>query len=70
MSEHLERLRHSDLGFTLKLAEIKRAIMLPGLIFGSAGRGYLRITFVTMNGQEIEEGFKLLREYLEENNAI
>ena len=70
MSVYIGRLGLSDLDFALRLAESKGVVVLPGSIFGSAGRGYLRITFVTMSEQEIEEGFKLLREYLEENNAM
>jgi aspartate/methionine/tyrosine aminotransferase len=60
----------SDLDFALKLAESKGVVMLPGSIFGKAGSGYLRITFVTMSEHELEEGFKLLREFLEENKAL
>jgi len=44
-------------------------LMLSGLIFSSVRRSYLRLTFVTMSEQELEEGFKLLREYLEGNNV-
>ena len=70
MTPYLERLKMSDLDFTLKLAESKGVVMLPGSIFGSAGGGYLRITFVTMSEHELEEGFKLLREFLEENKTL
>jgi aspartate/methionine/tyrosine aminotransferase len=66
----LGKLGLSDLDFTIKLAESKGVVMLPGSIFGEAGRGYLRITFVTMREDELVEGFKLLREFLEENKAL
>jgi len=60
----------SDVEFTLKLAESKGVVMLPGSIFGEAGRNHLRITFVTMKEEELVEGFKLLREFLEENKVL
>lgn len=67
---YLEKMRVSDLEFTLKLAESKGVVMLPGSIFGKAGEGYLRITFVTMSEEELAEGFKLMREFLEEQKAV
>lgn len=67
---YLEKLGMSDLDFTINLAEAKGVVMLPGSIFGKAGTGHLRITFVTMNEKEIAEGFKLMREFLEEKKAI
>jgi aspartate aminotransferase len=70
MTPYLEKLNMSDLDFTIKLAESKGVVMLPGSIFGKAGSGYLRITFVTMSEHELREGFKLLREFLEENRAL
>jgi aspartate aminotransferase len=60
----------SDVEFALKLAESKGVVMLPGSIFGEAGKNHLRITFVTMKENELLEGFKLLREFLEENKAL
>jgi aspartate aminotransferase len=66
----LGKLGLSDLDFTIKLAESKGVVVLPGSIFGEAGRGYLRITFVTMREDELVEGFKLLREFLDENKAL
>lgn len=70
ISPYLEKLGMSDLDFTINLAEAKGVVMLPGSIFGKAGTGHLRITFVTMNEKEIAEGFKLMREFLEEKKAI
>lgn len=70
MSVYLRRLNLSDLDFTIKLAESKGVVMLPGSIFGEAGSGYLRITFVTMQEEELVEGFKLLREFLEDEKAL
>jgi aspartate aminotransferase len=70
MNSYLEKLRSSDLDFTLKLAESKGVVMLPGSIFGNAGKGYLRITFVTMSEEDLINGFKLLREFLEENKVL
>jgi aspartate aminotransferase len=70
MNTYLKRLGLNDLDFTLRLAESKGVVMLPGSIFGEAGRGYLRITFVTLSENELVEGFKLLREFLEEKGAL
>ncbi|MEM4062114.1 MAG: pyridoxal phosphate-dependent aminotransferase [Desulfurococcaceae archaeon] len=62
---YLEMLGLNDLEFTIKLAESKGVVVLPGSIFGKAGAGHLRITFVTMKEEELVEGFKLMKEFLE-----
>ncbi|MEM1639704.1 MAG: pyridoxal phosphate-dependent aminotransferase [Desulfurococcaceae archaeon] len=66
---YLNDMKLNDVEFTLKLAESKAVVMLPGSIFGEAGSGYLRITFVTMNENEIIEGFKLMREFIDEKQS-
>lgn len=70
MTPYISKMGVSDVEFTLKLAESKGVVMLPGSIFGEAGRNHLRITFVTMKEEELVEGFKLLREFLEENKVL
>lgn len=70
MNYYLSKLRLGDVDFALQLAEVKSVVVLPGSIFGNAGSGHLRITFVTMDEEELVEGFKLLREFLEENGVI
>jgi len=70
MTTYISKMELSDVEFALKLAESKGVVMLPGSIFGEAGKNHLRITFVTMKENELLEGFKLLREFLEENKAL
>ncbi|MEM0021876.1 MAG: pyridoxal phosphate-dependent aminotransferase [Fervidicoccaceae archaeon] len=55
-----------DVEFAYRLAEERQVIMLPGSIFGSSGRGHLRITFVTQPEEKIEKGIETLGEYLNE----
>ncbi|MCY0868640.1 MAG: pyridoxal phosphate-dependent aminotransferase [Desulfurococcus sp.] len=57
----------SDVEFTLKLVEEKAVAMLPGSIFGEAGRNHLRVTFVTMSESDLAEGIKLLAEFVGES---
>lgn len=70
MNPYIAKLGLSDVDYTIKLAESKGVVMLPGSIFGNAGRGYLRITFVTMEEREIVEGFELMKSFLEEEGVI
>jgi aspartate aminotransferase len=66
---YLSKLKLGDLEFAMQLAESKGVVVLPGSIFGKAGEGYLRITFVTMSEDELAKGFELMREFLEERGA-
>jgi len=66
MSPYLEKLGMNDIDFTFKLADSKAVIMLPGSIFGEAGKNHLRVTFVTLPEEMLEEGIRLLAEFIEE----
>ncbi|MEM0246401.1 MAG: pyridoxal phosphate-dependent aminotransferase [Desulfurococcaceae archaeon] len=70
VTPYLGKLKWNDLEFAMQLAESKGTVMLPGSIFGEAGSGHLRITFVTMNEEDLVEGFVLMREFLEERGVI
>jgi len=65
MSPYLERLNINDVEFTYKLAESKAVVMLPGSIFGNAGRNHLRVTFVTQDEEKLIKGIELLAEFIE-----
>jgi len=66
MSAYLERLGMNDIDFTFKLAESKAVVMLPGSIFGEAGKNHLRVTFVTQPEDKLEKGIRLLAEFINE----
>ncbi|MEM4718280.1 MAG: pyridoxal phosphate-dependent aminotransferase, partial [Desulfurococcaceae archaeon] len=70
MSSYLSKLGLGDVDFAINLAEEKGVVVLPGSIFGPAGSGHLRITFVTMQEYDLIKGFELMREYLEEKGVI
>lgn len=62
---YLEKMKLDDLSFTIKLAEETGVVMLPGSIFGEHGKGFLRITFVTMKEDEFARGIELMRDFIE-----
>lgn len=62
---YLEKHRLDDLSFAMQLAEKKGVVVLPGSIFGEGGKGYLRITFVTMDESKFRRGIELMGEFLE-----
>ncbi len=64
MTSYLERLKLDDFSFTMKLAEEAAVIMLPGSIFGPTGRNHLRITFVTMNEEDLVKGIELMTDWI------
>jgi aspartate aminotransferase len=66
MSAYLAERGLSDLDFTMKLAEEKGVVALPGSIFGPSGVNHVRITFVTNDEKTVEEGIKLIGEFLGE----
>ncbi|MGC9122000.1 MAG: pyridoxal phosphate-dependent aminotransferase [Thermogladius sp.] len=66
LSSYLAEMKVSDLDLAVKLAEEKGVVALPGSIFGPSGANHLRITFVTNDEKTIEEGIKLIGEYLGE----
>ena len=55
-----------DIQFAYKLAEEKQVAMLPGSIFGKSGANHLRVTFVIMPENELEQGIEILGKYLSE----
>ncbi|MEM0377943.1 MAG: pyridoxal phosphate-dependent aminotransferase [Thermosphaera sp.] len=65
ITAYLEKLNLDDFRFAMKIADEKSVITLPGSIFGPSGKGHLRITFVTMNEQDLEKGIKLMAEWIE-----
>ncbi|MEM4654237.1 MAG: pyridoxal phosphate-dependent aminotransferase [Thermosphaera sp.] len=65
ITAYLEKLNLDDFRFAMKIADEKSVITLPGSIFGPSGKGHLRITFVTMNEQDLERGIKLMAEWIE-----
>jgi len=66
MSHYIREKRLNDVEFTMKLADEKGVVMLPGSIFGEAGRNHLRVTFVTMKEEDIVKGIELLAEFVGE----
>jgi aspartate aminotransferase len=66
LSAYLAERGLSDLDFTVKLAEEKGVVALPGSIFGPSGVNHVRITFVTNDEKTVEEGIKLIGEFLGE----
>jgi len=67
LSDYMKQLNlKDDIEFAYRLVEEKQVAMLPGSIFGSAGRGHMRITFVTMPEDQLEKGIKILGEYFGE----
>jgi aspartate aminotransferase len=66
MSYYLTKLGLNDIDFAFKLAEEKAVIMLPGSIFGEAGKNHLRVTFVTQEPERLEKGIKMMAEFIEE----
>jgi len=66
MSQYIREKRLNDVEFTMKLADEKGVVMLPGSIFGEAGKNHLRVTFVTMKEEDIVKGIELLAEFVGE----
>jgi len=66
MSQYIREKKLNDVEFTMKLADEKGVVMLPGSIFGEAGRNHLRVTFVTMKEEDIVKGIELLAEFVGE----
>ncbi|NAZ27254.1 MAG: aminotransferase class I/II-fold pyridoxal phosphate-dependent enzyme [Thermogladius sp.] len=66
LSPYLAERGLNDLDFTVKLAEEKGVVALPGSIFGPSGVNHVRITFVTNDEKTVEEGIKLIGEFLGE----
>jgi len=66
MSHYIREKRLNDVEFAMKLADEKGVIVLPGSIFGEAGRNHLRVTFVTMKEEDIVKGIELLAEFVGE----
>ncbi|MCD6083971.1 MAG: pyridoxal phosphate-dependent aminotransferase [Desulfurococcales archaeon] len=66
MSAYLERLSMNDIDFTFKLAESKAVVMLPGSIFGEAGKNHIRVTFVTQPEEKLKKGIQLLADFINE----
>jgi len=66
MSQYIREKRLNDVEFAMKLADEKGVVMLPGSIFGEAGRDHLRVTFVTMKEEDIVKGIELLAEFVGE----
>lgn len=66
LSPYLAERGLNDLDFTAKLAEEKGVVALPGSIFGPSGVNHVRITFVTNDEKTVEEGIKLIGEFLGE----
>jgi aspartate aminotransferase len=65
MTAYLERLGLDDFSFTMKLAEEAAVVTLPGSIFGPSGRNHLRITFVTMNEDDLVRGIELMANWID-----
>ncbi|RLG77047.1 MAG: pyridoxal phosphate-dependent aminotransferase [Thermoprotei archaeon] len=66
MSPYLDRIGMDDIEFTYRLADEKAVVMLPGSIFGEAGKKHLRVTFVTQPEDRLRRGIELLAEFIEE----
>ncbi len=66
ISAYLERLGMDDITFTYRLADSKAVVIIPGSIFGSVGRGYLRVTFVTQPEERLRRGIELVSEFIQE----
>jgi len=66
MSQYIREKKLNDVEFTMKLADEKGVVMLPGSIFGEAGKNHLRVTFVTMKEEDIVKGIELLAEFVGE----
>ncbi len=66
MTPYLEKLGMNDIDFTYRLADEKAVVMLPGSIFGEAGKNHLRVTFVTQPPERLEKGVQLLAEFIDE----
>ncbi|AFH42875.1 pyridoxal phosphate-dependent aminotransferase [Fervidicoccus fontis] len=64
LSPYLSKKGMDDTSFAIKLSEEKGVGVLPGSIFGKAGKGHVRITFVTMQEERIKKGIKLMSEFL------
>lgn len=70
INPYLRKIELNDVEFSIMLAESKGVVVLPGSIFGKAGSGYLRITFVTMKEEEIAAGFELMKEFFKEKKVL
>jgi len=66
MSAYMNQLGMNDIDFAFRLAEKRAVIMLPGSIFGEAGRNHLRVTFVTQTPERLEKGIRLVAEFINE----
>ncbi len=66
MSAYLSKIGMNDIEFTYRLADEKAVVMLPGSIFGEAGKSHLRVTFVTQPKERLIKGIELLSEFIEE----
>jgi len=66
MSAYMNQLGINDIDFAFRLAEKRAVIMLPGSIFGEAGKNHLRVTFVTQTPERLEKGIQLVAEFIDE----
>lgn len=53
--------------FANKLFEKKQVVVIPGKYFGEQGEEHLRLTFVSEPEERIEEGFRRMGHFIEEN---
>lgn len=60
---YLSKLGIDDVAFANSLAEEAGVGVLPGSIFGEAGKGHIRLCFVILPEDAIEEGIKKIGDY-------
>lgn len=69
LSPYLEKLGMDDITFAYQLADAKGVVVIPGSIFGKAGKNHLRLTFVTQPEERLEKGISLIAEFIEEKES-
>jgi aspartate aminotransferase len=61
---YLEKLNVDDREFSNKLVKEAHVAVIPGSAFGDAGKYHVRMTFAREDERSIEEGIKILADYL------
>ena len=52
--------------FAESLINLKSVLVLPGLIFGSKWKSYIRLAYGALNSNEVDEGMKRIKSFIDE----
>ena len=52
--------------FAESLINLKSVLVLPGLIFGSKWKSYIRLAYGALNSNDVDEGMKRIKSFIDE----